>query len=291
MIGRIRGELRRQYVGVIALFIALGGTSYAAVTLEAGSVGSREIRNRSVKNSDLANRSVGTRQLRSNAVTSSKIAAGAVNGDDVQNGSLSSADFQPGQLPAGAKGDTGPQGAKGDPGAKGEQGNTGASGSPDTPQQVLDKLATVDGAGSGLDADLFDGLASTAFMRGTGNVATGRVGRVGTSENDVVAFAEDDVTIRMDCVANTSVALELLNSSGDSYTVVMDDGSGTQSASLLTAGSAQGSRVETQSRSAGRGLLVHWLVQDQSARHVEVTATAYWDSGFCIADVLAVRAL
>jgi hypothetical protein len=59
----------------------------------------------------------------------------------------------------------GPQGPKGDPGPQGPKGDQGPPGSPDTPQQVLDKLKTVDGAGSGLDADLFGGLALTAFQR------------------------------------------------------------------------------------------------------------------------------
>jgi hypothetical protein len=49
MLGRILGGLRRQHLGALALFLTLGGTSYAAVTVDAGSVGSREIRNRSVK--------------------------------------------------------------------------------------------------------------------------------------------------------------------------------------------------------------------------------------------------
>jgi hypothetical protein len=66
--------------------------------------------------------------------------------------------------PAGAKGDTGPAGPKGDTGPAGPKGDTGAAGSPDTPQQVLDKLEQVDGAGSGLDADLFDGQQASAFQ-------------------------------------------------------------------------------------------------------------------------------
>jgi hypothetical protein len=36
--------------------------------------------------------------------------------------------------------------------------------SPDTAQQVLDKVKTVDGAGSGLDADTLDGINSTGFL-------------------------------------------------------------------------------------------------------------------------------
>jgi hypothetical protein len=70
-------------IAMIALAVALGGTSYAAVVLPAGSVG--------------------TKQLKKNAVTSVK----------VKNGSLLKKDFKAGQIPAGAKG------AKGDTGATG----------------------------------------------------------------------------------------------------------------------------------------------------------------------------
>jgi hypothetical protein len=45
----------------------------------------------------------------------------------------------------------------------GVAGPTGPSGSPDTGAQVLGKLATVDGAGSGLDADTLDGLSNDVW--------------------------------------------------------------------------------------------------------------------------------
>ena len=69
----------------------------------------------------------------------------------------------------GLKGDTGPKGDKGDKGDTGEQGPQGlkgadgADGTTDTPSQVLEKLKTVDGAGTGLDADLLDGYSSEHF--------------------------------------------------------------------------------------------------------------------------------
>jgi hypothetical protein len=68
-------------ISVIALFVALGGTGYAAVTLPRNSVGPK--------------------QLRKNAVTSAK----------VKDGTLLKKDFKTGQLPAGErgpKGDVGP---------------------------------------------------------------------------------------------------------------------------------------------------------------------------------------
>lgn len=51
----------------------------------------------------------------------------------------------------------GPVGPAGPPGAPG-------SGSPDTAAQVLAKILTVDGSGSGLDADLLDGLDAAAYL-------------------------------------------------------------------------------------------------------------------------------
>jgi hypothetical protein len=89
-------------MATVALFVALGGSSYAAVTLSKNSVRSANIKNGQVKTADLA----------SNAVTSGK----------VKNGSLLSADFKAGQLPAGAPGVAGPAGAKGDAGTAGTNG-------------------------------------------------------------------------------------------------------------------------------------------------------------------------
>lgn len=91
---RLRGHLTyANVVSTISLFVVLGGTGFAAVTLSANSVGSRQIRNGQVRNADLAR----------NAVASGK----------VRDGSLLRRDFKAGQVPAGP---AGPKGAKGDPG-------------------------------------------------------------------------------------------------------------------------------------------------------------------------------
>ena len=41
-------HLRGNAVAYIALFVALGGTSYAAISLPAGSVGNRQLQNRAI---------------------------------------------------------------------------------------------------------------------------------------------------------------------------------------------------------------------------------------------------
>ena len=72
----------------------------------------------------------------------------------------------------GLKGNTGNTGATG---PVGPQGPAGANGSPDTAAQVRDKLKTVDGSGSGIDADLLDGSHASAFARLSGATFSGTV--------------------------------------------------------------------------------------------------------------------
>ena len=72
-------------------------------------------------------------------------------------------------------GQTGPQGPAGPTGPQGATGPAGADGSPDTAAEVLAKLVTVDGSGSGIDADRLDGSHASAFARLTGATFTGTV--------------------------------------------------------------------------------------------------------------------
>jgi hypothetical protein len=81
--------LRSHHVGLLALFIALGGTAYAAT---------------------LPRNSVGTKQLKRGAVTSAK----------VRNGALKAADFAPNTLLRGPQGARGPTGPRGLPGSDGQ---------------------------------------------------------------------------------------------------------------------------------------------------------------------------
>jgi len=85
-------------VALVALFVALGGVSYAATALPRNSVGPL--------------------QIRANAVSSAK----------VQNHSLRAADFKADQLPKGARGPAGPAGAAGPAGPAGPAGAAGVSG-------------------------------------------------------------------------------------------------------------------------------------------------------------------
>ena len=92
----------------VALFVALGGTGYAALQLPKNSVGSKQIKKGAVKTSEIAN----------NAVTGAK----------VRGGSLTASDFQAGSLPRGEKGERGERGPAGPAGLTGPAGSARAYG-------------------------------------------------------------------------------------------------------------------------------------------------------------------
>ena len=103
-------------VAMLALFIAMVGTSYAAIKLPANSVGSK--------------------QIKANAVVSSKI----------KDGSLTRKDFAASQLPAGAQGLQGLPGLTGAAGAPGAQGAQGPEGAPAV--TFIDVVNSVTGLGA-----------------------------------------------------------------------------------------------------------------------------------------------
>jgi hypothetical protein len=86
-------------MATVAVFIALGGSSFAALT----------VTGRNVKDSSLSGR-----DLRNNSVTGKDVKG--IKSGDVTDDSLLARDFKGGQLPAGPKGD---KGDKGDPGTNG----------------------------------------------------------------------------------------------------------------------------------------------------------------------------
>ena len=63
MLAKLTSYFRSHHVALMALFVALGGTSYAAATLPANSVGSAQIKDGQVQKSDLAANAAGRSAL------------------------------------------------------------------------------------------------------------------------------------------------------------------------------------------------------------------------------------
>jgi hypothetical protein len=89
----------------LALFIALGGSSYAA----AGFTGAN-IRNGTLTGSDLEDESVKGRDVANSTLTGADLKTGSVTSSDVDNESLQGSDVKAGELPAGPAGPAGPRG-------------------------------------------------------------------------------------------------------------------------------------------------------------------------------------
>ena len=94
----MRSHVRSNAVAYVALFVALGGTSYAATALPRNSVGAAQIK------------------------------TAAVRSGEVKDNSLLAKDFKAGQLPRGATGAAGLAGAAGAPGTPGAAGAPGLPG-------------------------------------------------------------------------------------------------------------------------------------------------------------------
>lgn len=88
-----RGGIRRHItsahlIALVALFVALGGISWAAATAPKNSVAAKSIKKNAVTNAKIKN----------NAVTTRKIKTGAVLGSDIKNDSLTGTDINEGSL-------------------------------------------------------------------------------------------------------------------------------------------------------------------------------------------------
>jgi hypothetical protein len=86
----------------LALFVALAGTSYAAITVTGSN-----IKNGSLTGADLKNQSVKSSDIDNGSLTGSDFRNGSLTSSDVGDGSLLASDFKTGELPAGPAGPAG----------------------------------------------------------------------------------------------------------------------------------------------------------------------------------------
>jgi hypothetical protein len=194
-------------VATIALFVALGGSSYAAVT----------ITGRNVKN-------------------------GSLTGKDVKDRSLRPRDFAAGRLPRGRQGVQGPKGEQGDTGAQGTPGPVIAESTsadldlplvgvhevasvtvaPTTPAHIM-AMASVDAIGDGADDDelscfLNDGAGAAVDDLGLRqSVGLAAVEGGGDDNEDVLTLVAGEDrpaggrTIKVFCSANGTVTIDTVN--------------------------------------------------------------------------------
>jgi hypothetical protein len=124
-----------MFVALLALFVALGGSSYAAVKIRAG---------------DIARGAVGTRAIANNAIRSADIRNGVIIGADVKDDALTNADIDNSTLRA-------------------KSADTATSADKAT------TATTATSATTATNADSLDSLDSTAFARRACDSPTGAI--------------------------------------------------------------------------------------------------------------------
>jgi hypothetical protein len=111
--GRVRqGLTYANVMATVAVFVAIGGTSYAALK---------------ITGRDVVNGSLTSGDVRNGTLRSADVRNGTLRSADVRDGSLSARDFSSGQLPRGATGLPGVAGPAGPAGARGPEGPRGPS--------------------------------------------------------------------------------------------------------------------------------------------------------------------
>ena len=107
MVPEALSHIRRNAVAYVALFVALGGTTYAAIEIPKGAVGSREVKNNSLRSGDIR-----TDSLTGADIDEAKLACAAIAG-------CSQGEGQGAPGPAGPPGPPGPEGPEGPRGSRG----------------------------------------------------------------------------------------------------------------------------------------------------------------------------
>jgi hypothetical protein len=166
VLSKLRARLTyANVVATLALFLALGGSSYAAIKIT-----SRNVPKDALTGADIKN--LTGKDVKNNSLTGADVKN--LGSGDVSNGKLLAEDFAPGQLP---KGEKGLKGDKGDSGARGPSDAYVADGGGKTlaPGKYVvwlrTRLASTTGAGT-LSCDL--DFNSAPIDTGSTEIAAGK---------------------------------------------------------------------------------------------------------------------
>lgn len=164
MLSRLRSKFTfSNTVSVLALFVALGGTSYAALQ-----VGSAQIVDNSVRSTDVRDNDIRGRDIRNGTVRSADVRNDNIRGQDIHNGAIASADLQ-------------------DNGIASADIHDGAiRGSDLAPDTLTGRTVLESSLGTVPNAAALDGKSSTAFLSAERLVTSGFV-KLSTGQTKTIA--------------------------------------------------------------------------------------------------------
>jgi len=192
-------RIRLTYANVVAslaLFAALGGSSYAAISITGKQVRDGSLSGRDVRNATLTSQ-------------------------DVRDQSLLAQDFKQGQLPAGSqgpRGDTGVAGPAGPAGPKGDKGEPGSEGAPATKLWIVaDELGNIEassGVATAAPVKVGTGTYTVPFERDISHCA-----RVATIGGERVGVGAEEGFITTELPAATAITVHTIDEDAFSLAV------------------------------------------------------------------------
>jgi hypothetical protein len=159
---------RLSYANVmatIAVFIALGGSAYAATQLKKNSVGAKQLKSGAVTSAKIKNEAVSTEKIKNGAITSSKLANGSVGGAQLKPNSIIGANVQNGSL-TGAQINASTLGTV--PAA-----TRATSAKEATSAATANKAKEATSAVSANNSEQLGGIGPTGFIQGSGSIVRG----------------------------------------------------------------------------------------------------------------------
>lgn len=210
MSGRIGTHIRSNVVGYVALFIALGGVTYAA-GLAKDSVKAKQIKTGAVRSDEAKDNSLTGDDVADGGLAGADVADGGLTGADVANDSFTGIDVANDSL-------TGDDVAEGTLVLPGESATA-----------LLDKLKTVDGAGSGLSADSLDSVDSSDLYTKADSdnrfpLADANFAMVAASSVSTYVPFANWAELNLACDAGGAPSLSLTNKSGSNLRLYTDTG-------------------------------------------------------------------
>jgi hypothetical protein len=86
--GKLLAQLRSQWIGILALFVALGGTAYAAATIGSAQIVDNSVASVDLRDGDVRSVDVRNDSLNGGGLLSQDIGADALTGEDIEEASL-----------------------------------------------------------------------------------------------------------------------------------------------------------------------------------------------------------
>ena len=197
-------------MATVAVFLAIGGGTFAFAALKKNSVGTTQIAKNAVKEAELAQNAVTSKKIAAGAVTDAKLGAISVTGDELADGSVGTGKLADGAVTTNKIADNAVNGQKVNESTLGEVPRSAVAAEAEKAKNVLS--ASVNSIGSILSQGQPTQVVKSAVIPGSYTVSFGR-DLAGCSAVASIGTVDQSVFTPNDAIAGASIVLGGQNSS------------------------------------------------------------------------------